>query len=68
MYIRIYMDDIEILNRIRTLCDLNDIENELHVILKCPCYIKNWRWNTSKKYYFENENPSVFTLIKLLNC
>jgi len=55
--------NIEQSNRICTY-DLNDIEDKLHFILKCPCY-KDLRLKYLKKYYFDN--PSVFKLIKLLN-
>jgi len=56
--------NIERSSRICTVCDLNDIEDELHFILKCPRY-KDLRLKYLKKYYFDN--PSVFKLIKLLN-
>ena len=50
-------------NRICSLCDLNDIEDEFHFILKCPTYI-TLRQKYIKRYYIIR--PSAFKLTQLL--
>jgi hypothetical protein len=47
-------------NRICTLCNLRDVEDEFHFILKCPKY-QEIRNLYIKKYYFGR--PRVFKLI-----
>ena len=51
-------------NRICTLCNLNDIEDEFHFILKCPKYSELGN-SYIKTYYFRR--PSVIKLIQLLS-
>ena len=51
-------------NRLCTLCNLNDIEDEFHFILKCPFY-SNLRHTYIKPYYYRN--PSVFKLVQLMS-
>ena len=51
-------------HRICSLCNLNDIEDEFHFILRCPVY------NDLRKMYLKpryNTRPSVFKLIQLFN-
>ena len=48
-----------------TLCELNDIEDEYHFVLRCSKY-QTLRDVYIKRYY--SRNPSMFKLIKLLNC
>ena len=50
--------------RLCTCCNLHDIEDEFHFILKCPLY-SDLRKQFLKKYYYLR--PSVFKLIKLLS-
>ena len=50
--------------RICTLCNLRDVEDEFHFILKCPKY-QEIRNLYIKKYYFRR--PSAFKLIQLLS-
>ncbi len=47
-----------------TLCNLNDVEDEFHFILKCPVY-NDLRNKYIKSYY--RRRPSMFKLIELLN-
>ena len=51
-------------NRLCTMCNLEDIEDEYHFILKCPNYtdIRNLHSNT----YFTTR-PSVYKLTKLFS-
>lgn len=51
-------------NRKCNVCDLNDIEDEFHFVLKCPYYFE-LRKKYIKTYYYKN--PSVFKLIQLLS-
>ena len=51
-------------NRLCTLCNTNDIEDEFHFILKCPLYDR-LRKQYIKKYYYNR--PSVYKLIQLLS-
>ena len=51
-------------NRICTLCNCNDIEDEFHFILKCPFY-SELRAQYIKPYYYKR--PCVFKLVKLLS-
>ena len=51
-------------NRLCTCCNLNDIEDEFHFILKCPFY-KDLRILYIKRFYYNK--PSVFKLVKLLS-
>ena len=51
-------------NRLCILCNLNDIEDEFHFILKCPFY-SNLRQTYIKPYYYRN--PSVFKLVQLMS-
>ena len=57
--------NIERNNRICTLCDLADIEDEFHFILICPLY-NDLRNSYIKKYYYRT--PCVFKLVQLLSC
>ena len=56
--------NVERKNRKRTLCNLNEIEDEFHFILVCPFY-KEIREMYLKKYYCKK--PSMYKLIELLN-
>ena len=52
-------------NRKCTFCDLNDIEDEYHFVLKCSKY------QILRNVYIPNyytRNPSMFKFIELLNC
>ena len=49
--------------RICESCNLNDIEDEFHFILKCTLY-NDFRRELIKPYYFKR--PNVFKLIQLL--
>ena len=51
-------------DRICTLCNSSDIEDEFHFILKCPIY-NDLRVNYIKNYYYRM--PSVFKLVQLLS-
>ena len=51
-------------DRICTLCNSSDIEDEFHFILKRPIY-NNLRVNYIKNYYYRR--PSVFKLVQLLS-
>ena len=51
-------------DRICTLCNSSDIEDEFHFILKCPIY-NDLRVNYIKNYYYRR--PSVFKLVQLLS-
>ena len=51
-------------NRKCTLCDLNDIEDEFHFVLKCPFY-SLLRKQYIKEYYYKK--PSVFKMIQLFS-
>lgn len=51
-------------NRKCILCDKNDIEDEFHFVLICPCY-HELRLLYIKNYY--RNNPSMFKFIELLN-
>ena len=51
-------------NRKCTLCNLNDIEDEFHFVLKCPFY-SLLRKNYVKSYYYKK--PSVFKMIQLFS-
>ena len=46
------------------MCNLHDIEDEFHFILKCPLY-DELRKKYIKKFYYVK--PSVFKLVQLLN-
>ena len=48
-------------NRLCTLCNFNDIEDEFHFILKCPFY-HDLRIKYIKKYYYNR--PSVWKLVQ----
>ncbi|XP_033745472.1 uncharacterized protein LOC117330985 [Pecten maximus] len=50
--------------RICTVCNNNDIEDEMHFILLCPAYVE-LRMRFLKKYYYKH--PSVFKLIELFS-
>ena len=56
--------NIERQDRKCTLCNLDDIEDEFHFILKCPVYV-DFRNKYIKPYY--RRRPSVFKLVELLN-
>jgi len=47
------------------LCNLNDIEDEYHFVIKCP-YYADIRNTLIPKYY--RSRPSMFKFIELLNC
>lgn len=47
-----------------TYCNTQDLEDEYHFILICPCY-NNIRKKYIKRYYYIN--PSVIKLVELLN-
>ena len=49
--------------RIYVYCDLNDNDDELHLILKCP-YLNNLRQTFISRYYYNR--ISMFKLIELL--
>ena len=51
-------------NRPCTLCNLGDIEDEFHFILKCPKF-SELRIKYINKYYYNR--PSVFKLVQLLS-
>ena len=46
-------------------CNLNDLEDEYHFIIKCPLY-NNIRTEYIPNYYLRN--PSVYKFIELLKC
>ena len=54
----------DVQQRVCTLCDHNDIEDEFHFILKCPFY-SDIRKMYIKKYYYQK--PSTFKLVNLLS-
>ena len=56
--------NIQRINRICQLCNLNEIEDEFHFILKCPLY-QTLRTKYIKPYYYRR--PSVFKLVQLLS-
>ena len=47
------------------MCDMNDVEDEYHFILKCHFYT-NLRHLYIKKYYWSKR--SVFKLVQLCQC
>ena len=51
-------------NRICNLCQLQDIEDEFHFILKCPIY-NEYKQKFVKRYY--RTRPRVFKLTQLLS-
>ena len=53
---------IERNNRKCTFCDLDELEDEYHIILKCPQY-GDIRTKYIKKYYYTR--PSTFKLVQL---
>ena len=57
-------NNIARVNRVCTLCNHRDVEDEFHFILKCPFYA-DLRTKYIKQYYFRR--PSVFKLIQLLS-
>ena len=50
--------------RLCQMCDMNDVEDEYHFILKCPFYT-HLRHLYIKKYYWSK--PYVFKLVQLLS-
>ena len=50
--------------RVCSMCNLNNIEDEFHVILRCPAYIDLRRKYLKPRYSIR---PSVFKLIQLFN-
>ena len=46
------------------MCDMNDVEDEYHFILKCPFYT-NLRHLYIETYY--SSKPSIFKLVQLLS-
>ena len=56
--------NIERGKRICQMCDMNDVEDEYHFILKCPFYT-HLRHLYINKYYWSK--PSVFKLVQLLS-
>ncbi len=50
--------------RICTLCDTGDIEDEYHVAIKCV-YFKDKRAKYIKPYYYER--PSMYKFVQLMN-
>ncbi|PJE78139.1 hypothetical protein CI610_02931 [invertebrate metagenome] len=50
--------------RICTVCDKNDVEDEVHFVLLCPAY-SELRKTYIKKYYYSR--PSVYKLIELFS-
>ena len=56
--------NIERGKRICQMCDMNDVEDEYHFILKCLFYT-NLRHLYIKNYYWSK--PSVFKLVQLLS-
>ena len=56
--------NIERDKRLCQMCDMNDVEDEYHFILKCPFYT-HLRHLYIKKYYWSK--PSVFKLVQLLS-
>ena len=56
--------NIERHNRICTFCNLNEIEDEYHFILKCPLY-NDIRSKYIKQYYFKK--ACVFKLVQLFS-
>ena len=56
--------NIEKGKRICQMCDMNDVEDEYHFILKCP-FLYKFTIFIYKKYYWSK--PSVFKLVKLLS-
>ncbi len=57
------MDRIERHERVCQLCITNDLEDEYHLVIKCPVY-ENIRRSYIKRYYLNN--PSVYTFVLLL--
>ena len=51
------------LPRNERICDLNDIDDELHLLLKCPC-LNNLIQTFIPRYYYNR--ISMFKLIELL--
>lgn len=58
-------ENIERRNRFCLLCDLYDIEDEFHFVLKCPIY-NDLRKKYIPTYYITK--PSMFKFISLLKC
>ena len=50
--------------RLCTLCDENDIEDEYHILMKCKYFVNLREKYISKKYY---ERPSMYKFQKLMN-
>ena len=51
--------------RICTVCNSNDVEDEMHFILLCPAYA-DLRTVFLKQYYYRH--PSVYKLVELFSC
>ena len=50
--------------RLCTLCDENDIEDEYHILMKCNYFVNLREKYISKKYY---KRPSMYEFQKLMN-
>ena len=50
--------------RLCTLCDENDIEDEYHILMKCKYFVNLREKYISKKYY---KRPSMYKFQKLMN-
>ena len=50
--------------RLCTLCDENDIEDEYHILTKCNCFVNLREKYISKMYY---NRPSMYKFQKLMN-
>ena len=46
-------------------CDMNDIDDELHFLCKCPCF-DDLRRTYIKRYFYTRTN--MYKLIELLKC
>ena len=52
-------------NRLCTLCNLWDIEDEFHFILKCPTFLE-LRIKYIKKYYYNRPSVKLYSYLVLI--
>ena len=53
--------------RLCTLCDENDIEDEYHILMKCNYFVNLREKYISRKYYNRPSNASMYKFQKLMN-
>ena len=64
IHVMLYKPKIEYHERLCTLCDENDIEDEYHILMKCNYFVNLREKSISRKYY---KRPSMYKFQKLMN-